>query len=237
MHSIGETKIAKIISKSKDNPDLWRKYNVKHMTRTYPAGSRVDSSNYNPVLAWAMGCQLVALNFQTCDTPLILNDGMFRQKGGCGYVQKPKSIMGGSDPSSMALKVSILSAHCLPKPNGAKAGEVIDPYIKVELHDVHMSKSGKEEYSCEGTKTTSVNNNGFCPVWKDELATFEVQSPDVAMLVFKVIDDDYDYDDNIASSAIPVSCLRKGYRSVQLFDEHHTRTGPFEYATLFVKIS
>jgi phosphatidylinositol phospholipase C delta len=238
MHSIGETKIKKILDKSKDNAKLWRKYNVQHLTRTYPAGTRVDSSNYNPVLAWSMGCQLVALNFQTPDTPLVLNDGMFRRNAGCGYIEKPASVMGGTRPIKVALKVSILSAHCLPKPMGAKAGELVDPYISVEMHDVCISgDSATEEHMTTTSKTSAVKNNGFCPVWNDANFTFNVETPDVAMLMFKIVDDDYGYDDIIASSAIPFSCLRQGYRSVQLYDQNNTRTGPFQYATLFVKIS
>jgi hypothetical protein len=238
MHSIGETKIKKILEKSIDNAKLWRKYNISHLTRTYPAGSRVDSSNYNPVLAWSMGCQLVALNFQTPDTPLILNDGMFRRNGGCGYIEKPVSIMGGARSNKMTLKVSILSAHCLPKPMGAKDGELVDPYISVEVHDVCIaSDSEKEEYVATTSQTSAVENNGFCPVWTDANFTFKVHTPDVAMLMFKIIDDDYGYDDIIASSAIPFSCLRQGYRIVQLYDQNNTRTGPFQYSNLFVKIS
>ncbi|GFN90745.1 1-phosphatidylinositol 4,5-bisphosphate phosphodiesterase 1 [Plakobranchus ocellatus] len=33
--------------------------------RTYPAGMRIDSSNFNPVIFWAFGIQMVALNYQT----------------------------------------------------------------------------------------------------------------------------------------------------------------------------
>ncbi|GAX12788.1 phosphatidylinositol phospholipase C, delta [Fistulifera solaris] len=91
MHSISEPKIYKLVQK-RASPQ-WREYNVSHMTRTYPAGARVDSSNYNPVLAWAVGCQLVALNFQTADTALALNDGLFAQQGNCGYILKPKSVL------------------------------------------------------------------------------------------------------------------------------------------------
>lgn len=32
--------------------------------RTYPKGSRVDSSNYNPQTMWNAGIQMVAINFQ-----------------------------------------------------------------------------------------------------------------------------------------------------------------------------
>ncbi|GAX20251.1 phosphatidylinositol phospholipase C, delta [Fistulifera solaris] len=93
MHSISEPKIHKIVHKHASNSPQWREYNVSHMTRTYPAGARVDSSNYNPVLAWALGCQLVALNFQTADTALVLNDGLFAQQGNCGYILKPDSVL------------------------------------------------------------------------------------------------------------------------------------------------
>lgn len=33
-------------------------YNKKFLTRTYPSGTRIDSSNYNPVNAWIAGCQI-----------------------------------------------------------------------------------------------------------------------------------------------------------------------------------
>ncbi|KAI2497087.1 Phosphatidylinositol-specific phospholipase C [Fragilaria crotonensis] len=73
MHSISEAKITKLVNKG--GAMEWRLYNGTHMTRTYPAGTRVDSSNYNPILAWSMGCQIVAMNFQAADSPLFLNDG------------------------------------------------------------------------------------------------------------------------------------------------------------------
>jgi hypothetical protein len=37
----------------------------KQLMRSYPAGMRIDSSNFNPVLFWAFGLQMVALNYQT----------------------------------------------------------------------------------------------------------------------------------------------------------------------------
>jgi hypothetical protein len=236
MHSIGETKIAKLSTKFIDTPGLWRKYNTGHMTRTYPAGTRVDSSNYNPVLPWAMGCQMVALNFQTHDSNLSLNDGRFRRGGNCGYVLKPESLMGGDPPAPMEIKIKILAGSCLPKPNGDKLGEKIDPYVKVELHDVKIKNNGKEQFYTDGFSTKSIDNNGYCPVWTDKGKTLNVVNPDVAMLLFLMIDEDVGIDDKIASAAIPISCLRKGFRSIQLYDRHNSRVGPFHYATLLVHI-
>ncbi len=40
-------------------------YNRKALSRVYPKGQRVDSSNYDPYPLWMCGCHMVALNFQT----------------------------------------------------------------------------------------------------------------------------------------------------------------------------
>ena len=40
-------------------------YNQRQLSRIYPRGTRIDSSNYNPYSFWPVGCQLVALNYQT----------------------------------------------------------------------------------------------------------------------------------------------------------------------------
>jgi len=178
----------------------------------------------------------VAFNFQTSDSSLTLNDGLFRQAGGCGYIAKPKSLMGGPKSSKKVVQISVLSARCLPKPQGAKTGEVIDPFIQIDLHDVRVTDTGTEEHTKESFKTSTVDNNGLCPVWNDANTKFEIHNPDVAMIHFRIIDKDVGSDDKLCSSAIPVTCLRQGYRNVQLYDHNNTRTGPFECSTLFVKI-
>lgn len=43
-------------------------YNRNALSRTYPKGQRVESSNYDPYPLWAVGCHMVALNFQTAGT-------------------------------------------------------------------------------------------------------------------------------------------------------------------------
>lgn len=50
---------------------------------------RIDSSNFNPVIFWAFGIQMVALNYQTDDSASHLNAAMFEQNGRCGFVPKP----------------------------------------------------------------------------------------------------------------------------------------------------
>ncbi len=48
----------------------------------------------NPLPFWLAGCQMVALNYQSNDRPLLFNRAMFRQNGRCGYVLKPRELIG-----------------------------------------------------------------------------------------------------------------------------------------------
>uniref|UniRef100_A0A673TCB1 Phosphoinositide phospholipase C n=1 Tax=Suricata suricatta TaxID=37032 RepID=A0A673TCB1_SURSU len=62
MSSFVETKGLEQLTKS---PVEFVEYNKMQLSRIYPKGTRVDSSNYMPQLFWNAGCQMVALNFQT----------------------------------------------------------------------------------------------------------------------------------------------------------------------------
>ena len=64
-------------------------YNKRQFSRIYPKGQRLDSSNYNPIIFWSAGCQLVALNYQTPDLFMQINQGKFAPNGKCGYILKP----------------------------------------------------------------------------------------------------------------------------------------------------
>ena len=236
MHSFTESKVRTICKKKETRK--WAIYNQSHMSRTYPAGSRVDSSNYIPILPWSVGCQLVALNFQTQDAALRLNDGRFRENGGCGYVLKPLTIMQMHEASDepivpMRLTIRILSGSCLPKPrHQKKVGECIDPYVKVSIYDI---KGGYKEVS-SSFSTAAVPNNGFFPIWNEEKFSFTIENWAVAMLQLTVFDKDIGTDDFIASSSIPISCLRKGLRSVKLFDAANTTSGAYDFASLLIDV-
>lgn len=83
------------------------------MVRVYPkatsAARVLYSDNYDPVLPFAVGCQMVALNWQTNDTSLLIYKTFFRQNGGCGFVLKPKSLLENRDKIFQDLKISIIS--------------------------------------------------------------------------------------------------------------------------------
>lgn len=69
------------------------RYNKQQLSRIYPKGTRVDSSNYMPQLFWNVGCQLVALNFQTLGEhcPTLTLDASL-----------PASLISACDPANLA---------------------------------------------------------------------------------------------------------------------------------------
>lgn len=40
-------------------------YHQTQLSRVFPKGQRIDSSNYLPTTVWNAGCQIAALNFQS----------------------------------------------------------------------------------------------------------------------------------------------------------------------------
>ncbi|KAL7550066.1 hypothetical protein ACHAWF_013301, partial [Thalassiosira exigua] len=234
MHSFSESRVKTFCSRNQSHE--WIVYNQTHMSRTFPSGKRIESSNYSPILAWSTGCQMAAMNIQTPDEHLLVNDGRFRENGGVGYVLKPSILMmkEETEPRMTHLEVKILSGSCLPKPGGVSTGECIDPYVRVSLFDCH---DGRE---LDWSQTTGqVFNNGFAPIWNmEESFHFDVKNSSVAVMQFTVWDKNSltKDDEFIASASVPISCTRQGIRSVQLFDANMTRSGAFDFASLLVMV-
>lgn len=67
MFSLSETTANKILKLGAG--DLI-KHNKTHLVRIYPKGTRVSSTNYLPHRYWAVGAQLVAINWQTFGTEI-----------------------------------------------------------------------------------------------------------------------------------------------------------------------
>ena len=65
----------------------------ERLVRVYPKGTRVASDNLDPVPYWVLGVQLAALNSQTRALETDLNDALFHDNGGVGYVLKPDILL------------------------------------------------------------------------------------------------------------------------------------------------
>uniref|UniRef100_A0A8C6SVA8 Phosphoinositide phospholipase C n=1 Tax=Neogobius melanostomus TaxID=47308 RepID=A0A8C6SVA8_9GOBI len=195
-------------------------HNMDKLSRIYPAGSRTDSSNYNPVPMWNVGCQIVALNFQTPSKEMHLNQGRFLPNGFCGYVLKPEFQRDPSsqfDPNTLTngpwlkkktFHVMVISGQQLPKVNKEKNNSIVDPLVRVEIHGVPADNASKE--------TQYIENNGFNPTWNERFQ-FDIHVPELALVQFVV--EDYDsasHNDFVGQYCLPLTSVQSGYRHVPL---------------------
>lgn len=67
----------------------------KHMRRIFPRGTRIRSSNLDPLRFWRNGSQVASLNWQNYDKGMQVNEGMF--VGSPGWVLKPGPLMGAGN--------------------------------------------------------------------------------------------------------------------------------------------
>ncbi|KAL2301390.1 hypothetical protein Nmel_011961 [Mimus melanotis] len=195
-------------------------YNQRQLTRVYPSAYRIDSSNFNPVPYWNVGCQLVALNYQSEGRVMQLNEAKFRVNGNCGYVLKPQQMCKGTfnpysaDPLPASPKkqliLKIISGQQLPKPPDSMLGdrgEIIDPFVEVEIIGLPVD--------CCKDQTRVVDDNGFNPVWEETL-TFTIHMPEMALVRFLVWDHDPIGRDFVGQRTVAFSSLVPGYRHVYL---------------------
>lgn len=188
-----------------------REYNSHGFTRVYPKGSRVDSSNYFPIQAQFLGCQIVALNWQCNDTALAINQARFLHNGGRGFVLKSAI----PEPENTGtLQIQILSAFLLLKADKAVVSDIIDPYCTLKVYDTVF---GADDECCSFKhETKAAKSNGFTPSWQ-EIVTVPIRNRELAVMNFKIYDRDRaSEDDVIGYRSVPVSLLRPGLRSLPL---------------------
>uniref|UniRef100_A0A673HDT2 Phosphoinositide phospholipase C n=1 Tax=Sinocyclocheilus rhinocerous TaxID=307959 RepID=A0A673HDT2_9TELE len=224
MSSFSESKARKY---SKEAGSDFVLHNTRQLTRVYPSGMRTDSSNYCPVDIWNMGCQIVALNFQTAGVEMDLNDGLFTQNGCSGYIlkseilRKKERLFYPENPEEREdyhpLLFSVISGQQLPKVK-QKDWSIVDPLVRVEIYGVPLDQVKQE--------TKYIDNNGFNPHWNETLQ-FTIHTPELALVRFVV--EDYDKasrNDFIGQYTLPFTCIQPGYRHVHLLSKDGTSIHP-----------
>ena len=185
------------------------------LLRTYPDGLRQDSSNPNPVPAWNLGIQMVALNYQTDDDMMAWNFGKFLDNSACGYVLKPSCLLGDCATDSQELSesvenrkehpqrltVTIISGQFLVRTK-EKFDDIPDPYVVISIDGMDCDK--------RQAKTRFIENNGLNPVWKERFQ-FDIHYPQQCLIRFDVYDYDiFSHDDRMAYFALPMPTMQTG---------------------------
>ncbi|XP_055271614.1 1-phosphatidylinositol 4,5-bisphosphate phosphodiesterase beta-3 isoform X4 [Moschus berezovskii] len=212
MSSFVETKAMEQLTKS---PMEFVEYNKQQLSRIYPKGTRVDSSNYMPQLFWNVGCQLVALNFQTLDVPMQLNAGVFEYNGRSGYLLKPE-FMRRPDKSfdpftevivdgivANAVRVKVISGQFL-------SDRKVGIYVEVDMFGLPVDTRRKY-------RTRTSQGNSFNPVWDEEPFDFpKVVLPTLASLRIAAFEEGGKF---VGHRILPVSAIRSGYHYICLRNE------------------
>ncbi|GFY59781.1 1-phosphatidylinositol 4,5-bisphosphate phosphodiesterase classes I and II [Trichonephila inaurata madagascariensis] len=215
----------------KEHPVEFVNYNKKQLSRIYPKGTRVDSSNYMPQVFWNAGCQLVALNFQTLDLGMQLNMGIFEYNGRSGYLLKPNFMRRKDrkfDPFTESTVDGIIAGTVTIKIISGQllTDKRVGTYVEVDMYGLPADTVRRR------FRTKTVPNNGINPMYDEEPFVFKkVVLPDLACLRIAVYEDGGKF---IGHRVLPVVGLRPGYRHISLRNESGQ---PLQFHTLFVQIT
>ncbi|XP_036121241.1 1-phosphatidylinositol 4,5-bisphosphate phosphodiesterase epsilon-1 [Molossus molossus] len=216
---------------------LCRRYSQKliqhtacQLLRTYPAATRIDSSNPNPLMFWLHGIQLVALNYQTDDLPLHLNAAMFEANGGCGYVLKPPVLWDKNCPMYQKfsplerdldnMEPAVYSLTIVSGQNVCPSNSAGSPCIEVDVLGMPLD-------SCH-FRTKPIHRNTLNPMWNEQFF-FRVHFEDLIFLRFAVVENNSSA--VTAQRIIPLKALKRGYRHLQLRNLHNE---VLEISSLFI---
>ncbi|KAK0652912.1 hypothetical protein B0T16DRAFT_320685 [Cercophora newfieldiana] len=231
-------------------------HNMRYMMRVYPNGSRISSSNFDPLIYWKRGVQMAALNWQTFDTGMQINQAMF--DGGTdqsGYVLKPiegrefklmpellpSEIVGKRPRKHVSFTVNVISAQQLMKPFNLGDRRAMDPYVEVEVL-LADDKRNKGEAVANGQapelkfRTKIARENGFNPSFGDACEfNITTKYPDLIFVRFNVKLADRSYNDRppMATFTAKLNSLNQGYRTIPLHNQWGER---FMFSTLFCHI-
>ncbi|CAH9098182.1 unnamed protein product [Cuscuta europaea] len=193
-----------------------------NLLRIYPKGTRFNSSNYNPLIGWMHGAQMVAFNMQGYGRSLWLMQGMFRANGGCGYIKKPDILLGSDSsydilfdpkaPPQTTLKVTVYMGEGWYQDFCHTDFDAYSPpdfYVKIGIAGVPADVVMK--------KTKTIEDN-WIPTWNEKFE-FRLTVPKLALLRLEVHEFDASGKDDFAGqTCIPISELRQGIRAAPLHD-------------------
>jgi len=180
--------------------------------RTYPAAERINSSNYSPMSAWLRGIQMVALNYQTYDPPMICNLSRFKNNGNCGYLLKSRTYLepeSSKVPPQNVLFIRLMEARLtFSRPPTVSVhffrDESPDPLLQIK--PVKM----KDYHIVNFTDEPILSADIVVPVAEDVSIFFQFAIPKA---------NDTDKEDIVLYCCYPVSCIRPGYRVFPLMKQ------------------
>ena len=213
---------------------LFTMYNKFQVSRIYPYWKRINSDNLMPQIFWNVGCQMVALNFQTPDLPIMLNHAKFEYNNRRGYILKPSCLhLYRHEPFNAFAQVSIpyvvsacfqlrvLSAQFVRPDINSKI------FVNIEIYGLPADTLRNEN----SWNTNSVPNNFLVEFDPNVVFSAErILLPDIAMVKFNVFEEGNKL---LAHRTLAFLGLQTGFRHILLRDKN---LHPMGISSLFVEI-
>ncbi|TPX06927.1 uncharacterized protein E0L32_011151 [Thyridium curvatum] len=231
------------------------RHNMRHLMRVYPNQTRITSTNFNPLAYWKKGVQMAALNWQTFDLGMQINQAMFA--GGVdqsGYVLKPREFReiqvlpnlpghweGKRERKNVNFTVDVISAQQLMRPLHFGEKRSLDPYVEVEVFIPDDKNDSDETSSHTGQNQTKfrtqiVRENGFNPIFQRNFVfNITTKYPDLIFVRWSVkLAENGAYSINtLGTYTAKLSSLKQGYRTIPLLDNNADQ---YLFSTLFCRI-
>ncbi|KAH7243970.1 PLC-like phosphodiesterase [Fusarium solani] len=199
-------------------------HNLRYMMRVYPDRTRITSNNFDPLLYWRRGIQMI-------------NRAMF--DGGqdsSGYALKPAELRDiQKERSVVSFTIDVISAQRLMRPASLPANKAMNPYVEVERNESALPRDPDPP---QKFRTNIVRENGFNPMF-DGHFKFKVtkKQPDLvfARWSVKLSNDGENYNDRpaVATYTAKLSNLKQGYRTLPLLNDAGDQ---YLFSKLFCKI-
>ncbi|KAI2467187.1 PLC-like phosphodiesterase [Annulohypoxylon bovei var. microspora] len=202
-------------------------HNSRHLMRVFPKGTRISSKNLKQVPFWGVGAHICAMNWQTFNASMQINEALF--SGTDGYVLKPAALRaGGSMNINMGrrkrLVLHIAGASDIPVPEGLDTDDV-KPYVTCTI--VHTDELGGD-HPKRKTSPYKQHRLGFLhrgenppstdPIW-DEVLEWEYEDNELVFLRM-LIKSDISFAENpvFAVAAVRLLYAVPGWSFIRMLD-------------------
>ena len=230
-----------LLSIMPDSSSKVGKHNAQHLMRVYPKGTRIASHNLHPVPFWGVGAQICALNWQTFDASMQLNEALF--SGSDGYVLKPEALrVGGSGKldtgKTKKLRLRVEGATDIPLEEG-KEPKDIQPYVTCTLlhPDDLENEPPKKKTSAYKPHKLGILHKGTNPpptnaIWNETLE-WDYQENELTFLRILIKSDDrFASNPTLAVATVRLLYVVEGWSFIRMLDLKGRET----QCTLLVKI-
>ncbi|KAI1399924.1 PLC-like phosphodiesterase [Hypoxylon fuscum] len=202
-------------------------HNSEHLMRVFPKGTRISSKNLKQVPFWGIGAQICAMNWQTFNASMQINEALF--SGTDGFVLKPAALRAGGSMKlntgrKKRLSLHVAGASDVPIPDSHE-DEDLKPYVTCTLvhpdelegdhpkRKTHPYKQHKLGFMHRGENPPPTD-----PLW-DETLDWEYEDNDLTFLRI-LIKSDVSFAENpvFAVAAVRLLYVIPGWSFIRMLD-------------------